>query len=67
MPWLLAVVFLVSYEIWAFMTERTTLSRMVWRASQSWPLLPWVIGAVCGGMAVHFWWPWCPGLGVGHG
>jgi len=60
MPWVIVIVALLSYEAWAIHTERTTLSRMVWRASLAWPPLPFVVGLVCGGLAVHFWWHWCP-------
>ena len=37
MPWLLACVFLVSYEVWALLTERRTLSRMIYDANNAWP------------------------------
>lgn len=47
-------------EGYALRTNRTTLSRYVWKASQAWPLLPFVVGVVVGGLAVHFWWHWCP-------
>lgn len=50
----------VVLESYALRTGRTTLSRYVWKASKAWPPLPFIIGSVCGGAAVHFWWPWCP-------
>jgi hypothetical protein len=59
-PWLVAVAFLLVYEAWALRTGRRTLSRMVWNATVAWPLVPFVAGVVCGGLAVHFWWHWCP-------
>jgi hypothetical protein len=59
-PWLLVVFFLLLMEAYYLETGRDTLSRRVWKASKAWPLLPWVVGAVSGGLAVHFWWPWCP-------
>lgn len=60
MPWLIAAAFLLLYEAWALRSGRRTLSRMMWEATRAWPLLPWLVGVVCGGLAVHFWWPWCP-------
>jgi len=48
------------FETWALRTGRTTLSRYTWNASQAWPPLPFVLGLIAGGLAVHFWWHWCP-------
>lgn len=31
-----------------------TLSRTVWRLTVRYPLLPFLLGCVCGGLAVHF-------------
>jgi hypothetical protein len=59
MPWLLAVAFLLLYEMIALATGRRTLSRMVWNATRAWPPLPFVAGIAVGGLAVHFWWPLC--------
>lgn len=47
-------------EGYALKHNKTTLSRFVWNTSKAWPPLPWVIGNVTGGLAVHFWWHWCP-------
>ena len=60
MPWLIAVGFLLAYEGYALATGKRTLSRMMYDASKAWPLLPYVWGVVTGGLAVHFWWNWCP-------
>jgi hypothetical protein len=54
-------------ETIAFRTDRITLSRLVWNISKAWPPFPWVVGNVTGGLAVHFWWNWCPGAGLGIG
>ena len=44
----------------AIKANKTTLSRFVWNATKAWPPLPFVLGNFTGGLAVHFWWPWCP-------
>jgi hypothetical protein len=65
-PWLwtaFLLLFIVGFaviEAWALATGGTTLSRYVWELSLGWPLLPFVAGAVVGGLAVHFWWHWSP-------
>jgi hypothetical protein len=38
----------------------TTLSRFTVTCTAAFPPLIWIIGVVCGGLAVHFWWHWCP-------
>ena len=60
MPWLLACVFLVSYEVWALLTERTTLSRMMYDANNAWPFLSTLVGLVVGALLTHLFWHWCP-------
>lgn len=63
--WLLAIVISFAvFEGYALRKNKTTLSRFTWNASKAWPPLPWVIGNVTGGLAVHFWWHWCPDLGT---
>ncbi len=57
---LLALLAFGVLETWALRTGRLTLSRVTWEASRAWPPLPFVIGLVAGGLAVHFWWHWCP-------
>ena len=56
MPWLVAIAALCLYEAWALKTGRTTLSRMVWRASAGFPLLPFLVGLGLGILAAHLWW-----------
>ena len=59
--WLLGlIVTFAAFEGYALKTNHTTLSRFTWNASQAWPPLPFVLGLVAGGLAVHFWWHWCP-------
>ena len=47
-------------ETRAIRRNRPTLSLTVWWISQRWPPFPFVVGLVVGGLAVHFWWHWCP-------
>lgn len=54
------VVIFAIIEGWAIATGGTTLSRYTWELSKSWPLMPFVLGLVSGGLAVHFWWHWDP-------
>ena len=59
--WLLACI--VSFGIlegWALATGNLSLSRFTFNLTQAWPLLPWVLGCIAGGLAVHFWWHWAP-------
>lgn len=37
-----------------------TLSRYVYEAARAWPLLVFILGQITGGLAVHFFWHWCP-------
>jgi len=65
---LIVVVTYLAYEAYALKTGRTiTISRWVYNASNGWPLLPFILGLVVGGLAVHFLWHWCPASGVGKG
>ena len=55
--WLVAIaVSFAGFETFALMTNRTTLSRWVWTVSKRFPLFPWLVGVLTGGLAVHFWW-----------
>jgi hypothetical protein len=61
--WFLAIV--VSFSIlegYAFKhpSRLNTLSRCVWTIGQKWPLSLVLYGMVFGGLAVHFFWNWCP-------
>jgi hypothetical protein len=63
-PWIwtaFALAFVVGFAViegWALATGGTTLSRYTYELSKDWPVLPWLIGVVQGGLAVHFWWHW---------
>jgi len=67
MPWLIAIGFLLAYEMWAILHARKTLSRMMYDANNAWPFLSTLVGFVCGGLLVHFFWNWCPAIGAGVG
>lgn len=73
MPWFWTAWIIISLavfcagESYALAKGKMTLSRYVWTISKIWPPLPFVLGLVCGGLAVHFWWPWCPELNLGYG
>lgn len=54
------VVLIITLELWAYWSNRTTLSLFVVRMSRNWPLLPFAAGLIVGCLATHFWWPWCP-------
>lgn len=47
--------------------RQNTLSRAVYTIGSQWPLSIWIMGVFCGGLAVHFFWHWCPDLGTGVG
>ena len=49
-------------------TRENTLSRFIWSCGQKWPLTLVVYGMLFGGLAVHFFWNWCPAImPPGHG
>ena len=59
--WLLAIA--VSFAVIegvAIAHGKTTLSRFTVTCTAAFPPLIWTIGVICGGLAVHFWWHWCP-------
>jgi hypothetical protein len=41
-------------------TDGVTLSQFTAEVSAAWPLMPWVLGVLAGGLAVHFFWHWQP-------
>lgn len=66
----LIVAFLIAFaagETYALKNNKVTLSRYVVNASKAWPLLPFALGLIVGALGVHFFWPWCPDLGIGNG
>lgn len=72
-PWIiglfLAIIFFAVFEAMAFRhPERVnTLSHVVYTLGQTWPLSIWLMGMFAGGLAVHFFWHWCPPGSVSTG
>lgn len=72
-PWitglLLAIIFFAVFEAMAFRhpDRVNTLSHAVYTLGKTWPLSIWLMGMFAGGLAVHFFWHWCPDAGAGIG
>jgi len=65
-PWIIgtlgAIAFFAFFE-WralAHPDRQNTLSRFIYTIGSQFPLSIWVMGVFCGGLAVHFFWHWCP-------
>jgi hypothetical protein len=54
-PWLIALVWLVGYELWAIASRRPTLSQLVWRLTAAWPPLAALGSALLVLLMLHFW------------
>lgn len=67
--WILICVFGVFavFETIAIKTGRKTLSMWTWELFQKFPLVAVVFGMIFGGLAVHFFWHWCPAGSVSAG
>lgn len=66
--WLLALIFSFGVlEGYAIAKGKTTLSRYTWNAFEAFPLIAVIFGMVFGGLAVHFFWHWCPPGSVSGG
>lgn len=74
LPWIIGlfavIAFFAFFEAYAFKhADRVnTLSRWIYDIGSTFPLSIWIMGMFCGGLAVHFFWHWCPDLmppGVG--
>lgn len=66
MPWIVgafaAIVFFAVFEWKAFQfpASTNTLSHFIFTLGSTFPLSIWIMGIFCGGLAVHFFWHWCP-------
>ena len=63
--WLVSIALSFSaLEAYAFKypQRQNTLSRFIWTVGQKWPLSLVLYGMLFGGLAVHFYWNWCPAL-----
>jgi hypothetical protein len=72
-PWVLgtcaALAFFAFFE-WrglAHEARNNTLSHWIFTLGKTWPLSIWLMGAFAGGLAVHFFWHWCPDGAAGLG
>lgn len=55
-----ALALVIIAEIYAFVRpDGTTLSAYINAASRN-GIIPFFAGMLVGGLAVHFWLPWCP-------
>lgn len=66
---LLAIAAFAVGETYAFKhpERQNTLSRAVYTLGANWPLSIFLMGMFAGGLAVHFFWHWCPALNLGTG
>jgi hypothetical protein len=73
MPWiiatLVAILVFAVLEGYAFKhpERENTLSHFVYTIGSQWPLSIWLMGMFAGGLAVHFFWHWCPPGSVSTG
>lgn len=67
---LFITLFIIGETI-AFKQNKLTLSRWVYNIQKAWPPFGFFLGFFCGalifGLAVHFFWQWCPDIGAGVG
>jgi len=72
-PWiigiLLAIAFFAYFEHRAFRypDREHTLSSFIYLMGSKWPLSIFLMGMLCGGLAVHFFWHWCPAGSISTG
>lgn len=66
LPWILgtigSITFFAFFEARAFRhpDRQNTLSHWIYTIGSKWPLSIWLMGMLAGGLAVHFFWHWCP-------
>lgn len=67
--WVAILMSFIMLEAIAFKyrEDGPTLSRFMWTLGQKFPLTIYFAGMLFGGLAVHFWWNWCPALGSTNG
>lgn len=65
-PWIIACLVAIAVfavlEAYAFKhpDRENTLSHCIYTIGATWPLSIWIMGVFAGGLAVHFFWHWCP-------
>jgi len=73
LPWILgalgAILFFAVFESIAFKhpKRQNTLSMAIYTIGSKWPLSIFLMGMFAGGLAVHFFWHWCPPGSVSGG
>jgi ABC-type Na+ efflux pump permease subunit len=73
LPWILgglgAIAFFAMFEARAFRhpDRANTLSHAVYTIGSKWPLSIFIMGMFAGGLAVHFFWHWCPAGSINVG
>jgi len=73
LPWVLgalgAILFFAVFESIAFKhpQRQNTLSMAIYTIGSKWPLSIFLMGMFAGGLAVHFFWHWCPPGSVSGG
>jgi hypothetical protein len=70
--WIWTVIAIIAFiigEKYAFDhgNRQNTLSRWIYDIGKTWPLSIFLMGMMIGGLAVHFFWHWCPDMGTGVG
>jgi MFS family permease len=60
LAWLSAIVGLLLYECYALTSGEETLSAAMATIFDAWPFFGVLVGAVVGGLLVHFFWRWDP-------
>jgi hypothetical protein len=72
-PWWVGLVLALTFFAWfearglRHGARQATLSRWVYTIGATLPLSIFLMGFLVGGLAVHFFWHWCPDLGTGVG
>jgi hypothetical protein len=65
-PWIIGTVIAIAFfayfekRAFDFPNSQNTLSRWIYDIGKNWPLSIWLMGMGSGGLAVHFFWHWCP-------
>lgn len=73
LPWIVgtlaAIIFFAVFESLAFKWPNrfNTLSHFIYTIGANWPVSIFIMGQFCGGLAVHFFWHWCPAGSVSTG
>ena len=73
LPWIIgvgiAIAFFAVFETYALRhpNRQNSLSMAVYTVGSKWPLSIWLMGMFAGGLAVHFFWHWCPAGSISAG